>query len=639
MSRAALLVLGLSGCVGAADIDADSQAVEYEKPFNTITIVKPGDGLLRGYHMAFDTFARKTCVTAKPGAKISVESGGEDFALEYKDVKRELRSFFNMRAEAKADVVLIHAKAKASLEESLSKDSFGLQFGLHAYQYFQLSYDSKDLDLTDEAKKRLENAAQRPLGTVAREHLLHCGPGYVRAVRVGGQLDVAMEVTGSSYAKTAQIKKSVEVGGILGKKEWHEDKTITDKMADTNVSVTVFARGFSFEGGPISDARATAYLRGKIDAAVAARQNPVVAAVQGMKDLHNALKKSVSDDQRVGAACKESQVFQAVLGNYLDLDDAPTTCGGKPMLQVRAQVNEIADKMARFAIGFLTAEAAAFRALTEMRAFFAYFRDSRVPLITGYGWETDWHADPVSYTWTAEVDFQDWLLPYAGWTPGANAELDPNNAKGVRRVAWDYYTSVRDKLSAGPEELAIVDAATVDHKKLKEWRMLVEDPRNFVDDSWKTRTYWWKKPTFLRNLFTYRKMDRLRPTYVVKHDKDVAGTALLDGSKKCDAAANQRFLNEAERYAIAPWVDLGNNHTRYAKGARLWMDPAIGACKAGTHSYCSQQVMPPPPPRPAGPIEYMGVTPWGCLDVKQSADLLCVPAEGGIFGGDNPFEV
>jgi hypothetical protein len=624
----------LAGC-GPLEEQRTSQEIEYEKAFNTITLKTPPDALLSGFHMSFDTKSRKSCVTAKSGTKPSVGAPEEKFALDYKKSKSDLRSFFNIEAEAKVDLKLIHAKASASLTESLNRDSFGVFFGLHSFQYFQLGYDQKDLDLTEEAKNRLENKAARPLGTVAREHLLHCGPGYVREVRAGGQLDVVLEIAGSSYAKTQQIKKSVEVAVLGAGDRWHEDKTITDKMTGMTVQLAVFAMGFEFEGAPISNARAEAYIRGKIDAASRAGKSPAGAAIDALKTLHNALKVSVTAEQKGG--CKHAVVFKGVLGNYLDLDDAPTTCGGKPVLTLRAEINEIADKMGRFAVGFLTAEAAAQRAFAEGLAFLAFRAKSWGHMFSGYGWDTLWHSD--RQRWQEEYDLSSWLNPYIGSAPVCNAELDPGNKKGVRRVAWDYFTAVRDLLPAGPDDLTIIDRASVEHKKLKEWRMLVEDQNNFEDPTWKKRIYFWGKETSLRNLYTYRMQDRVRPIYVIKLEKNVAGTDLAKGTKKCDAAVGERYLNSGERFAVAAWASIPANHTNYGtSGNLMWMDPAAIKCPAnelaiGNQSYVPQR------PAPAGPAEWAGVSVLSCMSVNQSADLMCVPAEGGIFGADNPFDV
>jgi hypothetical protein len=636
-----LLVVILAGlgqsCGDTLDIDGDRQSIEYDKPFNTIFITEPKGSLLRGYHPSFDTPSRKTCVEAKEGAKPLVDEAGEDFALEYKEAKRELRSFFNVDAEAKADLKLIHAKAAMRLAEAVDRDSFALMFALHAYQYFRSSYDARDLSLTREARELLENKAGLPIEDLAREQLFQCGAGYLRALYMGGQLDAVMEVTGSSFSKTAELKKSVEVAGILGNKQWYDDKTITEKLAGVTVKVRMFAKGFAWEGKPITDFIAETYVRTKVDEAVRAKQNPVLAAVNAMKKLHEALKQSVTADQK---SCSHALVFQAVIGNYFDLDDVPIQCGSQPMLRLRQRVNELADLMGKFALAYLTADQAARRANQEIEDFETFVDREKYPddesVPSGYAFETAWHRHGLVSYYLEYRWFDPWMAPYIGLY-GWRAELGtrPELGVGVRIAARRVYAKVAQELTEPPGDRTVITRATQDPHQTKEWIMLTQDPRSFTDPTWGVRTYWDDKvPTHLRNLYTYRSWDRVRPTYVVRRQQRVSGEQIRNNQAACDASKGERWVNADERFALAPWA---GSRVFSLPTKRYWVDPAIqiaGGCNTGapisaqTARYDTKY-----------PPEFSGSVHLGCGRATDQFDLVCVPAALGVFGGANPFDL
>jgi hypothetical protein len=132
----ALALCKLTGCVqpGASDVVHD--AVTYDRPFNTKNddIKTPKQALLRGYHQSFDVASPDVCVAPIGDARPEVGNANEDFTVKYEDSRRSLRKYFNLQAQAEADVMLVHARAAVDLSETLDSDRSALFFGLHAYQ-------------------------------------------------------------------------------------------------------------------------------------------------------------------------------------------------------------------------------------------------------------------------------------------------------------------------------------------------------------------------------------------------------------------------------------------------------------------------------------------------------------------------
>ncbi len=637
--RTVLLLMALVSCqCGVQELGDQDPALSYDKMFNTVTITSP-KSLLDGYHLAFDTPAQSRCVKAADGAKPSVDNATESFDLEYKESKQELRSFFNLTAQAQANLVLIHAKANIDIANTLNQDDAGVFFGLHSSQTYTISYDAKNLSLTDDTVTRLSNSDKRPLDTIAKEQIFQCGPGYVRGVQVGGELDGVLKITASDYSKTASMKKSLEVSGIGTSAKWYSDSKFTDQMKSATVSVDLYAAGFSFNGKPVSSAIANAYVNGQIAAAVKGGQNTVVAAVTALQALHTAMKESVTKDQNGDQSCTSGLVFQAELGNYYNLNNVPERCGADSIVDLQKRTNELADLMGTQSLAFDTAELACARAEVEIQSFFQNTNVERPgSWISSYGFETKWHQNGTQEGWVSRVDMMNWVGLYSGANAAKDyGEFNMKDKSGVRVQAVNYYNAVKKLLSGKPGDIKVIDFAIREPKKVLQWLKMVKDPRDY-GNAW-NRYYYWNKPTYLRNLWTYANFDRIRPVYVLSNTKDVNGIDVKSGKASC--AAGSRIVNTSERFPIAPWMAMPAN-VRVNKYLTywIWTDPAT-ECPEGKTAVDSLSYVPPAPDPDDGPADSLGRVSVVCADANEkrseTANLVCVPTDQGIFGGTNPF--
>ncbi len=635
-----------AGCGVPFESDVDLP-VQFEKPFNSIAITNT-KSLLLGYHEAFDSPAQGQCVKVLGGAKPSIDDAGEAFDLEYKESKQELRSFFNLTAQAQANLLLIHAKGTVELSKTLNQDDVALFFGLHAYQYYSTSYDAKSLALNDDTVKRLENKAGNKLDDVAKEQLFKCGAGYLRKLMVGGELDVVLELTASDYVKTAQLKKSLEVSGIAGNAKWYSDSKITDQLGGVTAKVKVYAAGFAFQGAAVTNALAQTYIQGQIDKAAKGSQNAVIAAVTAMQTVHAALKKSVTADQNSDQSCTKVMVFQGVLGDYFTLGNVPEKCGPDAMFALQKRVFDLADRMATQSLAFETAEQACARAVDEIDTYYSFIASGlpKGALNTGFGFEPTFHQNTTYETWLSYPDTVSWLAPYFGnWTDTGTGEFELK-ANGVRSAALDYYRQTRLLLSAPAAMVSVIDDATEDPKTIKEWQMLVQDPTTFKDKSWNKRQYSWKQDTWLRNLYTYVNKDRVRPIYIVQNKKDVKGADIKNANVTC--AAGGRFFTPAERFALAGYIAMPANVPEQDRVKFVWMDPAVRpsrgpACTDKNTPAVVQHWYLDPPNRKNGPLWSCGITWIACQPIDGkfavTTNMLCVPTDQGVFGGTNPFAI